>query len=129
MTDQRTFQSEAGLAFEREYNTKRAHLDAKLARKDAQIKHHETELRKLEDQAAARKKPSRELERTITATRRITKEVREDYADAVVAFYAWTKDMDEEVGRQFERVTESLAKVDVKLKGLKYDGIAVEADE
>ncbi|KAF9693393.1 hypothetical protein EKO04_008761 [Ascochyta lentis] len=130
MTDQPNFQSEAALAFEREYDTKRAHLDAKLARKGSQITHHESELKKLEDLAAARRKPSKELERSITATRNTIKEVRKEYAAAVVDFYTWTKCKHDEVGRQIERaVEERLEKVDVKLKSLKYEDITVEADE
>ena len=89
MTDLPNFKSEAALAFEREYDIKRQHLDTKLKRKLDQINQHEAELKKLVDQQSTRKKPSKALERTITDTRNTISLVRKDYLDAVNDFERW----------------------------------------
>ena len=89
MTDLPNFKSEAALAFEREYDIKRQHLDTKLRRKLDQINQHEAELKKLIDQQSTRKKPSNALERTITDTRNTIRLVRKDYLDAVNDFERW----------------------------------------
>ena len=130
MTDLPNFKSEAALAFEREYDIKRQHLDTKLKRKLERINQHEAELKKLIDQQSTRKKPSNALERTITATKNTIKLVRKDYLDAVNDFERWCQNKKTEVNAQIEEMIEKrLADADVKLKSLKYDSVLVEADE
>lgn len=130
MTDQPNFESEAALAWEREYDTKRTHLDGRLRRKLQQIEYHEAQLKKLEDQAAARRKSSKELERAITKEKHTVKEARKEYADAIVEFHAWTKEKHKALGQKIERFIEDrLERSNVKLKSLKYDDIVVDADK
>jgi chromosome segregation ATPase len=130
MADQPNFKSEAAQAFEREYDEKRARLDAKLARLQSQFTHHQEQLKKLEDQAAATEKPSKELEKTITATRNAIREARMKHEAAVVEFHSWTRDKQGEVQQQSEQaVVKRLGEADVQLRSLTYESFVVEGDE
>ena len=130
MSDQPNFESEAAIAFEKDFDNRRINLDGRLKRKLQQITYHEGELKKLEDQAAAREKTSKPLERKITYTRNAIKLVRKEYSDAIVEFHSWTKDKLDEVGKQVEaKVEQRLEDMDVQLKSLKYDDAIVEADK
>lgn len=109
-------------ALESDYHAARANIDAKLTRTFLQISLHEGKLKPLEGQV--RKRPSTALERQITDTRNMIRPATIDYSDATKEFHAWTKDNNQQRGKEIkEGIEERLESAGVKLRTLKYGDI------
>jgi chromosome segregation ATPase len=104
-----------------DYDLKRANLDGKLERLKIRISKHEQEFEKLKEQSITLKKPSKELEKKLTAKNGLIQSARQEYERAVAAFYDATVARDKEVERRITEAEDALREIRFEMEGEKRE--------